>query len=137
MTLMLLSYPAPVRIIDHEGEVRIVGRDGDRPRSLSITSLVWDVLSGPAVAAFVVALLWHSLGRYCYRHSASNRLLSDDRRDAHVLFVFVNNSPEEISITLNPSVLNLADLLGLWYTLVQGYRRGKPPIPDPREPLHG
>lgn len=40
MTLMVVSCPAYIRIVDHETGVRILGRDSDRPRSLSVTSLV-------------------------------------------------------------------------------------------------
>ena len=41
---------------DHKEGIRIVVRASDRPRSLSITLLVWDALSGTAVAAFAVAI---------------------------------------------------------------------------------
>jgi hypothetical protein len=57
MTLSVLRYPAHVRIVDHEGGVRIVGHETDRARPLSVTALARDGLAGAAVAVFGIFII--------------------------------------------------------------------------------
>jgi hypothetical protein len=124
MTLMVVSYPAHVRIVDHKSGVRILGRDSDRPRSLSITSLVWDALSGAAVALFAVGILLALGGPILLSVIGVESITVGTPGTLTYLFAFVNTA-EEISISLGPGVLSVGGLLGLLYAFVRSYRRGK------------
>src|SRR6056297_2780422 len=114
MTLMVVSYPAHIRIVDHESGVRILGRDSDRPRSLSITSLVWDALSGAAVALFTVGILLALAGPILLSALGVESITVGTPGTLTYLFAFVNTA-EEISISLGPGVLSVGGLLGLLY----------------------
>ncbi|WP_255198099.1 DUF3267 domain-containing protein [Halorarius litoreus] len=126
MTLMALGYPAHVRIVDHESGVRILGRETDRPRSLSITSLVWDALSGAAVALFAVFVLLAVVGPFVLSALGVESLTVGTPGKLTYLFAFVN-TPEEISISVGPGILSLGALLGLVYAFARSYRRGTRP----------
>ena len=124
MTLMVVSYPAHIRIVDHETGVRILGRDSDRPRSLSITSLVWDALSGAAVALFAVGILLALAGPILLSALGIESITVGTPGTITYLFAFVNTA-EEISISLGPGVLSVGGLLGLLYAFVRSYRRSR------------
>lgn len=51
MALTVLGYPKHIRVEDRATGLRILGRPGDRPRSLSVARLVWDTLVGTAAAS--------------------------------------------------------------------------------------
>lgn len=129
MTLMVVSYPAHIRIVDHETGVRILGRETDRPRSLSITSLVWDALAGAAVALFGVGMLLALGGPLLLSALGVESVTVGTPGTFTYLFAFVN-TPDEISISLGPGVLSVGGLLGLVYAFVRSYRRGKRPFTD-------
>lgn len=129
MTLMVVSYPTHIRIVDHERGVRILGRDSDRPRSLSITSLVWDALSGAAVALFAVGILLALGGPILLSLLGVESITVGTPGTLTYLFAFVN-TPAEISISLGPGVLSVGGLLGLLYAFVRSYRRGKRSLTD-------
>ena len=83
MTLTLLGVPADVRLEDHPDGVRTFGRERDRPRRISVTAVVWDALSGAAVASvavfFLLAVAGHSSGSF------SGRVAHDrDARNVHL-----------------------------------------------------
>jgi hypothetical protein len=124
MTLMVVSYPAHIRIVDHETGVRILGRDSDRQRSLSITSLVWDALSGAAVALFGVGILLALGGPILLSALGVDSITVGTPGTLTYLFAFVNTA-EEISISLGPGVLSVGGLLGLLYAFVRSYRRSR------------
>ncbi|WP_152041909.1 DUF3267 domain-containing protein [Salinigranum salinum] len=129
MTLMVVSYPVHIRIVDHERGVRILGKDSDRPRSLSITSLVWDALSGAAVALFVVGILLALGGPILLSALGVESMTVGKPGTITYLFAFVNTA-EEISISVGPGVLSVGGLLGLLYAFVRSYRRGKRSLTD-------
>ena len=124
MMLMVVSYPAHIRIVDNETGVRILGRDSDRPRSLSVTSLVWDALSGAAVSLFVVGILLALGGPILLSALGVESITVGTPGTLTYLFAFVNTA-EEISISLGPGVLSVGGLLGLLYAFVRSYRRGR------------
>lgn len=73
MTLTLLSFPADIRLEDHPDGVRVLGREQDRPRRISVTAVVWDALSGAAVASVAVFLFLAVGGRSFWTSSVSSR----------------------------------------------------------------
>jgi hypothetical protein len=126
MTLMVLSYPAHVRIVDHEGGVRILGRETDRPRSLSITKLVWEALSGAAVATFGVLILLAVGGPILLSLLGVESLTVGTPSTITYVFSFTN-TPEEISFGVGAGVLSLGATVGLGYALFRSHLRGKRP----------
>jgi hypothetical protein len=124
MTLVVVSYPTHIRIVDHESGVRIFGRGSDRPRSLSITSLVWDALSGAAVALFAVGILLALGGPILLSVLGVESITVGRPGTLTYLFAFVNTA-EEISISLGPGVSSVGGLLGLLYAFGRSYRRCK------------
>jgi hypothetical protein len=132
MTLMVLSYPAHIRIVDHEGGVRILGQSADRPRSLSITTLVWDALSGAAVAVFGGLILLAIGGPILLSLLGVESLTVGTPGTITYLFSFTN-TPTEISFGVGPGVLSLGATLGLGYAFLRSYLRGKCPVKTPVE----
>jgi hypothetical protein len=124
MTLMVVSYPAHIRIVDHEVGVRIIGRESDRPRSLSITALVWDALSGAAVAVFGALILLAIGGPVLLSLLGVESLTIGTPGTITYLFSFTN-TPTEISFGVGPGVLSVGATLGLGYAFVRGYLRDR------------
>jgi hypothetical protein len=132
MTVTLLGYPAHVRVRDHKDGVRIVGRTGDRVGGPSVTTLVWDALSGAAVAAFAVLLLLAFAGPLVLSALDVDSLTIGTPGTPTYLFSFVN-TPEAISFGVGPGILGLGALMGLAYALGQSYLRSRRPSVDPSE----
>jgi hypothetical protein len=128
MTLSAVSYPAHARFVDHETGVRILGRETDRPRTLSVTALVWDALSGAAVAAFAVLFLLALAGPFVLSALGVESLTLGTPGTITYLFSFTS-TPEEISFGIGPGVLGVGALVGLGYAFVRSYLRGRTP-PD-------
>jgi hypothetical protein len=125
MALNVLSYPAHVRIVDHEGGVRILGHETDHVNPLSVTALVWDGLAGAAVAAFSVFVLVAIGGPLLLSTLGVESLTVGTPGRITYLFAFTN-TPEEISFGVGPGVLVIGALVGLVYALVRTYRRRTP-----------
>jgi hypothetical protein len=123
MTLTVLGYPAHIRIVDHETGVKILGRDTDQPRSLSITTVVWDALSGAAVAAFGVLVLLALGGPLLLSLLGVESLTVGTPGTITYLFSFTN-TPTEISFGVGPGVLSVGAGVGLGYALLRSYLRG-------------
>ena len=122
MTLSVLSYPAHVRIVDHISGVRIMGRETDTPRRISVTSVVWDALAGASVAIFAVFVLLAILGPFLLSTLGVDSLTIGTPGQITYLFRFVS-TPEEISIGVGPGVLSVGASIGIVYALVRSYRR--------------
>jgi hypothetical protein len=125
MTLSVLSYPAHVRIVDHEEGVRILGQATDRVGPLSVTALVWDALAGAAVAAFSVFVLVAIGGPLLLSALGVESLTVGTPGRITYLFAFTN-TPDEISFGVGPGVLVVGALVGLVYAFVRTYRRRTP-----------
>jgi hypothetical protein len=125
MTLSVLSYPAHVRIVDHERGVRILGNRTDHVNPLSVTALVWDALAGAAAAAFSVFVLVAIGGPLLLSTLGVESLTVGTPGRITYLFAFTN-TPEEISFGVGPGVLVIGALVGLVYALVRTYRRRTP-----------
>ncbi len=130
MTMTVLSYPSHVRITDHAAGVRIVGREEDRPRSLSVAAVVWDALAGAAVAAVGVFVLLAVAGPFVLSALGVDSLTLGTPGTFTFVFSFVSTA-EEISLGVGPGVLSVGALLGLGYALGRSYRRGRRPAGEP------
>jgi hypothetical protein len=126
MALTLLSYPPHVRVEDHEGGVRVVGRASDRPRELSVTSAVWDALVG-AAAASVGLLLALGVGGPVLLGALGVESLAVGRPGTVTYLFAFTNTPEELSLGIGPGVPVLGAGLGLAYAFARAYRRGVRP----------
>ena len=122
MTLTLLGYPAHVRLEDHESGVRILGREGDRPRPLSVTAVAWDAMAGAAVSAFVALLVLAIGGPIALSAMGVESATVGTEGTISYLFSFTN-TPTEISMGVGPAVLGVGALFGLLYALARSYRR--------------
>jgi hypothetical protein len=124
MTLSVVRYSEHVRIVDHEGGVRIVGRPDDRPRSLSVTAFTWDALAGAAIAVFAVLLLLAVGGPLLLSALGVESLTVGTPGTVTYLFSFTN-TPDEISFGVGPGVLATGAVIGLGYALLRSYRGGR------------
>ena len=122
MTLTLLGYPAHVRLEDHESGVRILGREGDRPRPLSVTAVAWDAMAGAAVSAFVALLVLAIGGPIALSAMGVESATVGTEGTISYLFSFTN-TPTEISMGVGPAVLGVGALFGLLYAVARSYRR--------------
>jgi len=122
MTLVVLGYPAHVRLEDHASGVRIIGRAGDRPRPVSLATVVWDALAGAAVAAVGTLLALAVGGPFVLPALGVDSLTVGTPGTITHLFAFTN-TPTEISLSVGPGVLVIGAALGLGYALVRSYRR--------------
>lgn len=122
MTLTLLGYPAHVRLEDHESGVRVLGRETDSRRPLSVTAVAWDAIAGAAVSAFVVLLALAVAGPFVLSAMGVESLTVGTEGTITYLFSFTN-TPTEISMGVGPAVLAVGALGGLLYALVRSYLR--------------
>ncbi|MFT4947204.1 MAG: hypothetical protein ACI8TL_001444 [Natronomonas sp.] len=132
MTVTLLSYPARIRLEDHETGVRILGRAEDRPGSFSVTAVVWDALAGAAVAAVGVFLLLAVSGPILLSALGVESLTVGTPDTFTYLFSFTE-TPEEISFGVGPGVLVVGATVGVVYALGRSYRRGRARSSGPPE----
>ncbi len=132
MTVTLLSYPSTIRLEDHESGVRILGDERDRPRAPSVTALVWDALSGAAVAALGLLAALAVGGPVALSALGVDSLTVGTEGTVTFLFSFVS-TPEEISFAVGPGVLAVGAALGLCYAFARSYRRRRRPADDPSD----
>ncbi|WP_435066356.1 DUF3267 domain-containing protein [Halobaculum sp. EA56] len=126
MTMTLLGYPSHVHVEDHRTGIRILGRESDRPRELSMTDAAWDALVGAAVTSvgILVALSFGGLFLLDALGVGSFTLGTPETITFVVEYV---NSPEEISVSVGLGVPVLGALIGLVYSFLRSYRRlGRP-----------
>ncbi|WP_353634805.1 DUF3267 domain-containing protein [Halobacterium sp. NMX12-1] len=124
MTMTLLGFPEDVRLEDHADGVRILGDERDRPRSLSVTAVVWDALAGAAVAAVGVFVALAVVGPLVLDVLGVTSLTVGTPETFTFLFAF-SSSPTEISMSVGPGVLAVGAVVGLVYALVRSYRRAR------------
>ncbi|GGM60146.1 hypothetical protein J2752_001752 [Halarchaeum rubridurum] len=122
MALTLLGFPATVRLVDHADGVRIVGRERDRPRRLSVTAAVWDALAGAAVAAVALLLCTAVVGPLALDALGVASLTVGTPGTLTHLFTYTATA-DEISLSAGPGVLSLGAAVGVAYALVRSYRR--------------
>lgn len=126
MTMILLGFPADVRLEDHSEGVRILGHESDRPHGLSVTDVVWDALAGAAVAAVGVFVLLAVGGPLVLDGLGIDSLTVGAPGTLTFLFTFTA-TPAEISMSVGPAVLGVGAVVGLSYAFVRSYRRAKSP----------
>ncbi|WP_276271147.1 DUF3267 domain-containing protein [Haloarcula litorea] len=124
MASTMLGYPPHVRAVDHEDGVRIVGRERDRREGVSVTALVWDALSGAAVAAFLTLVCLGLGGPLVLSALGVESLTVGTPGTVTYLFSFTA-SPDELSFGVGPGVLGVGGLLGLVYAFGRSYLRGR------------
>ncbi|MGB9965053.1 DUF3267 domain-containing protein [Halobacterium hubeiense] len=126
MTMTLLGFPEDVRLEDHADGVRILGRESDRPRALSVTAVVWDALAGAAVATLGVFVVLAVAGPLTLDALGVTSLTVGTPDTFAFLFAF-SSSPTEISMSVGPAVLAIGAVVGLAYAFAQSYRRVRKP----------
>jgi len=131
MTMTLLAFPADVRLEDHPDGVRILGRESDRRRALSVTAVVWDALAGGAVAAVGVFLVLAVGGPLVLDVLGVDSLTIGTPDTFSFLFSFSSTSTE-ISMSVGPAVLGIGAAFGLLYAFVRSYRRVRSPSNEPQ-----
>lgn len=124
MTMTLLAFPADVRLEDHPDGVRILGRESDRRRALSVTAVVWDALAGAAVATVSVFLVLAVGGPLVLEILGVDSLTIGTPDTFSFLFSF-SSTPTEIAMRVGPAVLGLGTVGGLIYAFVRSYRRAR------------
>jgi hypothetical protein len=122
MTMTLLAFPADVRLEDHSDGVRILGRESDRRRALSVTAVAWDALAGAAVAAVGVFVVLAVGGPLALDVLGVDSLTIGTPDTFSFLFSF-SSTPTEISMSVGPAVLGIGAVVGLIYAFIQSYRR--------------
>ncbi|WP_323190548.1 DUF3267 domain-containing protein [Halostella sp. PRR32] len=126
MALTLLGYPSHVHAEDHRTGFRILGREADQPRELSMTAAVWDALVGAAVMAVGLLVVLSFGGLFIL--DALNVGSVTVGRPGTITFVFEYiNRPGEISISVGLGLPVLGGLLGLAYSFVRSYQRARKP----------
>lgn len=129
MTLTLLGYPSHVRVEDHRNGVRILGREGDRPRELSVTAAVWDALVGAAVASVGLLVLLSFGGVFVLSALGVESFTVGTPGTITYLFAFTN-TPEEISLSVGGGVPVVGALVGLAYAFGRAHLRREKPVSE-------
>ncbi len=124
MTMTLLGFPEDVRLEDHADGVRILGDESDRPRTLSVTAVVWDALASAAIATVGVFVVLAVAGPLTLDALGVDSLTVGTPDTFTFLFAF-SSTPTEISMSVGPGVLGIGAVVGLVYALVRSYRRAK------------
>jgi len=122
MTMTLLAFPADVRLEDYPKGVRIWGRESDRRGSLSVTGVVWDALSGAAIATFVVFVML-AIGGPLILDVLGVDSLTIGTLDTFTFLFSFTSTPTEISMSVGPGVLGIGAVVGLVYAFVRSYHR--------------
>ncbi|QZP36987.1 DUF3267 domain-containing protein [Halobaculum magnesiiphilum] len=122
MSMTLLGYPSHVDVEDHRTGIRILGRETDRPRELSMTAVVWDALVGAAVTS-VGILVALSFGGLFLLDALGVGSFTVGTPGTITYVVGYVNTPEEISVSVGLGVPALGGLIGLAYSFVRSYRR--------------
>jgi len=126
MTMTLLAFPADVRLEDYPKGVRILGRERDRRGPLSVTGVVWDALSGAAIAtlgAFVVL----AVGGPLMLDALGIDSLTIGTPDTFSFLFSFTSTPTEISMSVGPGVLGIGAVVGLFYAFLRSYYRANSP----------
>lgn len=126
MALVLLGYPSHVTAEDHKSGFRILGREEEHQRDLSMTTVVWDALVGAAVAS-VGLLFLSSFGGLFVLDALGVGSFTVGRPDTVTLVFGYVNTPDEISISVGLGILVVGGLIGLVYSFAQSYRRRRSP----------
>jgi hypothetical protein len=124
MTMTPLAFPADVRLENHPDGVRILGRESDRRRALSVTAVVRDALAGAAVAAVGVSLMSAAGGPLAIGVLGVDSLTSGTPDTFSFLFSF-SSTPTGISMSVGPAVSGA--VVGPLYAFVRSYRRARFP----------
>ena len=122
MTLTLLGYPDHIQVEDHRSGIRILGREGDRPRDLSVAATVWDALVGAAVAAVGILLILSIGGLFVLDALNIGSIAVGTPGTVTHIFAY-RNTPEEISISIGLGVPILGGLVGLLFSFIRSFRR--------------
>jgi hypothetical protein len=132
MTMTLLGYPAHVHAEDHRTGIRILGRETDRPRELSMTAVAWDAIVGAAVASVGVLLALGFGGLFVLDALGFESFTLGTPGTFTYVFSYVN-TPTEISVGVGTGVLVLGALVGLVYSFARSYRRHRATRADGRD----
>jgi hypothetical protein len=122
MLLTVLGYPAHVTVEDHETGVRILGRPGDSAPDLSVPALVWDAVTGAAVATVGTLVLLAVPGPWVLSALGVESLVVGTHGTPTFLFAF-EETATGISFGFGPGLLVLGAAAGLGYAFVRSRRR--------------
>ena len=122
MALTLTNYPSHVVVQDYEDGVRILGREGDRERSISIATFAWNAIAGGAVAVFAILLATAVAGPTLLSILGVESLTVGRPGTFTYVFRYVS-TPTEITFGVGPGIVSLGALVGILYSLVRSYRR--------------
>ena len=122
MLLTVLGYPVHVRVEDHETGVRILGRPGDGAPDLSVTSLVWDAVSGAAAVAVGTLLLLAVPGPWVLSALGVESLVVGTQGTPTFLFAF-EETATSVTFSFGPALLVLGAAGGLASAFVRSRRR--------------
>jgi len=122
MLLTVLGYPSHVTVEDHETGVRILGQPGDSAPDLSVPALVWDAVTGAAVATVGTLVLLAIPGPWVLSTLGVSSLVVGTRGSPTFLFAF-EETTTSISFSFGPGLLVLGAAGGLAYAFVRSRRR--------------
>ncbi|RNJ26447.1 DUF3267 domain-containing protein [Halosegnis longus] len=116
MALTLTNYPSHVLVQDYRDGVRVLGREGDRARSISIATFAWNALAGGAVAVFAILIVVAIAGPTLLSALGVDSFTLGRPGTFTYVFRYVY-SPTEISLGVGPGVVSLGALVGIAYSL--------------------
>ena len=126
MALTVLGYPKHIRVEDRATGLRILGRPGDRPRSLSVARLVWDTLVGTAAASAGIWVLCGFVAPMALLSLDVGSLTLGVPGTITLLFEY-RNTPDAFSYSIGPGWLVAGGLIGLVYAFVRTRLRQRIP----------
>lgn len=122
MALTLLGFPSRVSVEDHKSGFKIFGQDSERPRGVSVTTVVWDGLAGTAITSIgMLALL--AIGAPIILAAFGVESLTIGAPGT-ITYLFSYSTVEGLSVGVGPGLLVIGALIGLTYSLVRTYMRG-------------
>jgi hypothetical protein len=122
MALTVLGYPAHVRVTDHATGMAIVGREGDRPGRLSATGLLWDAMTGGALAT-VAALVLVGLGGPVLLSALGVTSITVGTPDTITFLFSYTETPNSLSFAIGMGWTVVGGAVGIAYALVRNARR--------------
>ena len=123
MTLIVLSYPAGVAVLDDETGVEIYGPPGTERWESAPATVVWDVLVGFTGGVIITAILVGVLVHFVLSGVGVDALTVGIPDSPFVLFEFARTN-DGFNFTAGSGILMVGAGIGLLYASIRVRRRG-------------
>lgn len=125
MSLVLLSYPATVSVIDSKTGLKIYGAEGLERWTTAPATVVWDLLVGIAGGAVIVAVVGGILTPVALVALGLESLTLGLPDSPFFIFQFVHHADSGVEFSMGSGVFILGGIIGIAYAYLRARQRSK------------